>query len=220
MTQGPPWDGAPLPPPSVPGTIQLVRSPSTAAPVGPWVLLAAALGAVLGALLPWAVLELQVGPGLRTHLAGTDGDGVATLMLGLVLGLAAVVAFLQPRLGLWAGILGLVAGSATTLDRGPQHRRRRQQRQPGQARDPGRDQRRQRAVGHARGRHGRPDRRDRAARAPPGRLRRRTDTSRSSRGHEQRGRSRSGRPPATDGRRYLGLGTVVLSVVIVLLVRR
>ena len=50
-------------------------------------------------------------PGLSAKVNGTEGNGRITLALGIVLGLAAVVAFVRRQLATWAAILAFVASA-------------------------------------------------------------------------------------------------------------
>lgn len=107
-----PW-AAPTSPvalPAVPPDAVLVR-PGTPSPIGAWVLLVAALAAVIGALLPWAELSVPFGRGLSVQVNGTEGDGRITLALGIVVALAAVLAFLRHYLATWAAIIALFASA-------------------------------------------------------------------------------------------------------------
>ena len=115
---GPPI--AAWPAPLTPGVV--AGAPPTAAaigsappPVGAWLLLGVALAAVIGALLPWAELSLEQVPGLSARVNGTEGDGRITLALGIVIGLAAVLAFVSRRLVLWAAVLAVVASALLIL---------------------------------------------------------------------------------------------------------
>jgi hypothetical protein len=107
-----PPPGAPLPPPQ-PSALVTAPAPRTSGiPVGSWLLLGAAIAAVIGALLPWARIELSLGPqALTTSVAGTEGDGVITLVLGLALGALAVLVLNRARLTL-GGVLAIVVASA------------------------------------------------------------------------------------------------------------
>ena len=80
-------------------------------PVGAWVLLGVALAAAIGALLPWAELSVSRGPGVSAKVSGTESNGRITLALGIVLGLAAVLAFVRRQLATWAAILAFVASA-------------------------------------------------------------------------------------------------------------
>lgn len=68
-------------------------------------LVGAALLALIGAVLPWA--EVRAVFFGQLDVAGTEGDGVITLLLGLVLGALGVLAPLagNPR---WLGVVALV----------------------------------------------------------------------------------------------------------------
>lgn len=126
MSPGAP-EGSPLPPPSWPAPSS-ATSPSWPAPAAPaappaaavgiqsppagaWLLLGVALAAVIGALLPWAELSVTQLPGVNARVNGTDGDGRTTLAIGIVIGLAAVLAFMARRLALWAGVMAFVASA-------------------------------------------------------------------------------------------------------------
>jgi hypothetical protein len=88
-----------------------MRSSSTI-PVGAWLLLGAAIAAVIGALLPWARINLAVGDsGLTATVNGTEGDGVITLVLGVALGGMAVLA-LATRRSTVAGVVAVIVGAA------------------------------------------------------------------------------------------------------------
>ena len=109
---GPPIGGWPAP--SLPLAVATAPPTATAVgtnqpPVGAWLLLGVALAAVVGALLPWAELRLERVPGLSARVNGTEGDGRITLALGIIIGLAAVLAFVSRRLALWAAVLAIVA---------------------------------------------------------------------------------------------------------------
>jgi hypothetical protein len=75
---------------------------------GAVILLAAAAALVLGALLPWAKASAGF---ISVSKAGTDGDGVITLILGLAVAVLALVAW-KPQQHQVAVILGLLAGVA------------------------------------------------------------------------------------------------------------
>ena len=55
--------------------------PVTSAPAWRWIGLAGAVGLAVGSLLPWASVTSLFG---QIDVAGTDGDGKYTLVLGLV----------------------------------------------------------------------------------------------------------------------------------------
>jgi ElaB/YqjD/DUF883 family membrane-anchored ribosome-binding protein len=58
-----------------------------------WITLAAGIGLIVGSLLPWATLTAPfVG---TVNMTATDGDGIITLIAGLVVGLIGVVAFIR-----------------------------------------------------------------------------------------------------------------------------
>ncbi len=66
-----------------------------------WVTLAAGIGLVFGSLLPWATLTAPfVG---TVNVTATDGDGIITLIAGLVVGLMGILALIRG-----VGPLGLV----------------------------------------------------------------------------------------------------------------
>jgi hypothetical protein len=86
--------------------------PAPTIPVGAWVLLVAAIATVLGALLPWARVGVTFGDeGISANISGTEGDGVITLVLGLVLGGMAVLALATRRVATWAAVVALVAAA-------------------------------------------------------------------------------------------------------------
>ena len=66
-----------------------------------------AAGLVLGSLLPW----VQIVGIMSVSVAGTDGDGVFTLILGIVVAL--LFAVIRPRLAV--AVTGLVAGAIAVL---------------------------------------------------------------------------------------------------------
>ena len=78
-------------------------------------LLGAAIAAVIGALLPWARIDLSFGPaGLSEDVDGTEGDGVITLVLGILLGAVAVLALATRGVARWAAVVGIVAAVIVT----------------------------------------------------------------------------------------------------------
>ncbi len=108
-----PWPAPTSPPtsPAVPPDATAPSAPTSSPPIGAWVLLAAALAAVIGALLPWAELSVTFGQGLSAQVNGTEGDGKITLALGIVVALAAVLAFLRHHLATWAAVIALFASA-------------------------------------------------------------------------------------------------------------
>jgi hypothetical protein len=133
MSVGPSWPGTPLPPPAplpppeeaslappatpstLPSTMEPARAAASRPPTGTWLVLVAALASVVGALLPWAELHVPLAPALSYQVKGTEGDGVITLVLGVLLGLAAVVAFTRHELAMWAGVVALVGSALVTV---------------------------------------------------------------------------------------------------------
>ena len=76
------------------------------------------LGGILlafGSLLPWRTATFPLGGSIST--AGTEGDGVITLILGLVVGAAGLVIAMQDgsRLASVVGIVAAVASSIATF---------------------------------------------------------------------------------------------------------
>ena len=107
--------GAPLPPPNPLAPLRPEPVTSSGIPLGAWVLLGAAIAAVIGALLPWARINLSFGPeGLSENVNGTEGDGVITLVLGILLGAVAVLALATHGVARWAAVVGIVAAAIMT----------------------------------------------------------------------------------------------------------
>ena len=107
--------GAPLPPPNPPAALHPEPVTSSGIPLGAWVLLGAAIAAVIGALLPWAQINLSFGAeGLSANVNGTEGDGVITLVLGILLGAVAVLALATRGVARWAAVVGIVAAVIMT----------------------------------------------------------------------------------------------------------
>jgi len=80
-------NGGPLPPPT-PRAAPSPARPATSAPAWRWIGLAGAVGLAVGSLLPWASVTSLFG---QIDVAGTDGDGKYTLVLGLVAALGFVM---------------------------------------------------------------------------------------------------------------------------------
>jgi hypothetical protein len=107
--------GAPLPPPNPPGAVHLEPVTSSGIPLGAWVLLGAAIAAVIGALLPWARIDVSFGTeDVSANVNGTEGDGVITLVLGILLGAVAVLALATRGVARWAAVVGTVAAVVMT----------------------------------------------------------------------------------------------------------
>jgi hypothetical protein len=69
---------------------------------------------VIGSFLPWAVVRTGFG---QISKAGTEGDGVFTLIGGLVIGFLAFLFYSQGKsTGIPIGILALLAGAVAVLD--------------------------------------------------------------------------------------------------------
>jgi len=115
---------APTPPPPPPPAAE----PALAPPSVGWAALATpeprprnvpaivALGAagvvVVGSLMPWATAKTVFGD---ISINGTDGDGVLTLILALVVGAIAVALLVGKRPRLWAYVVLLIAALLTAF---------------------------------------------------------------------------------------------------------
>ena len=126
----PPAAAVPPPPPPPPAEplVAPVPEPALASPVTGWAALAtpqprdrnmpaivalAAAGVVLiGSLLPWATAKTVFG---SISINGTDGDGVLTLILAVVVGAIAVALLAGKRPRLWAYVVLLIAGLLTAF---------------------------------------------------------------------------------------------------------
>ena len=97
---------APQPPPTVPPVPQRKLDPRVA-----WTVFGGAGAVMLGALLPWAKVQAGI---FSAEKAGTDGDGVITLLLALGVGVVAILLVTQ-GVQLWKPIVIVAAGGLCVL---------------------------------------------------------------------------------------------------------
>ncbi|MCZ7542306.1 MAG: hypothetical protein M5R40_01630 [Anaerolineae bacterium] len=107
------WHLEPLKPP--PQQASHPPQPVPQWPAGRVVLLLGAVALVVGSMLPWVTASTAF---MSVSRSGVPGDGVITLIIGLIVGLGALIARAKPgkRLGLAYSIFGLIAGAIALLD--------------------------------------------------------------------------------------------------------
>jgi hypothetical protein len=106
-----------LPPPPPPSTTPGSRGPAPNR-TGPIVSLIGGGLVLLGSFLPWATVKTAVlSSPASLSVSGTDGDGVITLVLGLVIvGIGLVCLTSRPRLWLVSLIAGCAAALVAVID--------------------------------------------------------------------------------------------------------
>jgi len=79
------------------------------------ILLAGAALMVLGSLLPWATMTSVFG---NVEVTATEGDGAITLVIGILIGLGALLMKSKPgkRGGIASSIFGVIAGIVAIID--------------------------------------------------------------------------------------------------------